>query len=126
MKIVTTDQAPPAGGHYSQAVTVNGLLFVSGQLPLELASGKMVAGGIEVQAVQALTNLGNIVKAAGYRLDEIVKVTVFVNGIEHWPVFNRIYAEFFGAHKPARSVVPCSALHYGALVEIEAIAAHEV
>ncbi len=126
MNIVSTDQAPAAGGHYSQAVTVNGLLFVAGQLPLEPATGKLVEGGIEIQAKQALSNLAAVVKAGGFSLDEIVKVTVFVTGIEHWPAFNRVYAEFFGAHKPARSVVPCGGLHYGSLVEIEAIAAHEV
>ncbi len=124
MKTVTTDQAPKAGGHYSQAVLVNGMLFVAGQLPLDPASGQLVAGGIEVQALQALTNLHAVVTAGGFELEEIAKVTVFVTGIEHWPVFNRVYAEFFGEHRPARSVVPCGGLHYGSLVEIEAIAVH--
>lgn len=118
-----TETAPKPAGHYSQAICHDDLIFVSGQLPVTL-DGKIIAEkSFEEQARLALANLLAIVKAAGSSPDRVLKVTVFLAGVEYWPEFNAVYAEAFGEARPARSVVPVSALHYGCLVEIEAIAA---
>ena len=120
---ILTSNAPKPGGHYSQAVCHGDLVFVSGQLPVTL-EGKIIAeASFEDQARLALANLLAIVKGAGSRPDRVLKVTVFLAGVEYWPKFNAIYAEAFGDARPARSVVPVPALHYGCLVELEAIAA---
>lgn len=120
---ILTDAAPRPAGHYSQATCHGDLIFVSGQLPVTL-EGKIAADqSFEDQARLALGNLLAIVKAAGSSPERVLKVTVFLAGGEYWPKFNAVYAEAFGAAKPARSVVPVPALHYGCLVEIEAIAA---
>jgi 2-iminobutanoate/2-iminopropanoate deaminase len=119
---ILTEKAPKPAGHYAQAVCHGDLVFVSGQLPVTLG-GKIIADkSFEEQARLALTNLLAIVKAAGSGPDRVLKVTVFLAGVEHWPKFNALYAEAFGEWRPARSVVPVPALHYGALVELEAIA----
>jgi reactive intermediate/imine deaminase len=119
---VLTPNAPKPAGHYSQAIAYGDLIFVSGQLPVTL-DGKIAADeSFEEQARLALANLLAIVKAAGGSPERVLKVTVFLAGVEYWPKFNEIYAEAFGEARPARSVVPVPALHYGALVEIEAIA----
>ncbi|NNM74166.1 RidA family protein [Enterovirga aerilata] len=120
MNFITTEDAPPAGGHYSQAVTANGLLFVAGQLPIRLGGG--IPDGIEAQTRQALANVEAILKAAGSGLDRVVSATVYVSDIELWPEVNRVYAEIFGVHRPARTVAVSPQLHYGALVEVQAIA----
>ena len=120
---VLTGTAPKPAGHYSQAVSYGDLVFVSGQLPVTL-DGKIIADkSFEEQARLALGNLLAIVKAAGSSPERVLKVTVFLAGVEYWPKFNAIYAEAFGESRPARSVVPVPALHLGCLVEIEAIAA---
>ena len=120
---ILTENAPKPAGHYSQAVCHGDLVFVSGQLPVTL-DGKIAADkSFEEQARLALSNLLAIVKAAGSSPDRVLKVTVFIAGVEYWPKFNALYAEAFGDARPARSVVPVPALHYGCLVELEAIAA---
>lgn len=120
---ILTDKAPKPAGHYSQAVCYGDLVFVSGQLPVTL-DGKIVADkSFEEQARLALDNLLAIVKASGSSPERVLKVTVFIAGVEYWPKFNALYAEAFGESRPARSVVPVPALHYGCLVELEAIAA---
>ncbi len=120
---IFTEDAPKPAGHYSQAVCHGDLVFVSGQLPVTL-EGKIIAdASFEDQARLALANLLAIVKAAGSSPERVLKVTVFIAGVEYWPKFNAIYAEAFGDARPARSVVPVPGLHYGALVELEAIAA---
>jgi reactive intermediate/imine deaminase len=120
---ILTENAPKPAGHYSQAVAHGDLIFVSGQLPVTL-DGKIAADrSFEEQARLALANLIAIVSAAGSSPERVLKVTVFLAGVEYWPKFNAVYAEAFGDSRPARSVVPVPALHYGALVEIEAIAA---
>jgi reactive intermediate/imine deaminase len=119
---VLTENAPKPAGHYSQAVCHGDLVFVSGQLPVTL-DGKIIADkSFEEQARLALDNLLAIVKAAGSSPDRVLKVTVFLAGVEYWPKFNTIYAQAFGESRPARSVVPVPALHYGCLIEVEAIA----
>jgi reactive intermediate/imine deaminase len=120
---ILTDTAPKPAGHYAQAVACGDLVFVSGQLPVTL-DGKIIADkSFEDQARLALANLLAIVKAAGSSPERVLKVTVFLAGVEYWPKFNALYAEAFGDARPARSVVPVPALHYGALIELEAIAA---
>jgi 2-iminobutanoate/2-iminopropanoate deaminase len=120
---ILTETAPKPAGHYSQAVCHGDLVFVSGQLPVTL-DGKIAADrSFEEQARLALANLLAIVKAAGSSPERVLKVTVFLAGVEYWPKFNAVYAEAFGDSRPARSVVPVPALHYGCLVEIEAVAA---
>lgn len=122
MKKITTPNAPEAAGHYSQAIEHNGFIFVSGQLPLDPITRKVVEGGVDDQVRQAMANVRNILVAAGADLDNIVKVNISVTDGSLWAEVNRVYAEVMGDHKPARAVIPCGELHYGALVEIEAIA----
>ena len=119
-----TELAPKAGGHYSPAVVHGGLVFVSGQLPIDPHSGrKLNDAPVEAQTLQALQNLAAILKANGSRLDRVLKVTVYVSDIALWDRVNAVYAKFFGAHRPARAVVPTGPLHFGFLIEIDAIAA---
>ena len=119
--IGTTLAAAPAG-HYSQAVLHQGLLHVSGQLPVRPDGSHSVDQPFEVQAAIALDNLLAILGAAGCNTDDLLKVTVYVAGIQHWPAFDRLYAGCLGEHRPARAVVPVPALHHGYLIEIEALA----
>jgi len=119
--IQTAEAAPPAG-HYSQAVAYQGLLYVSGQLPVRPDGSHSVAASFADQARIALDNLCAILAAAGRGPQDLLKVTVYVVGIEHWPTFDRLYAQYLGVHRPARAVVPVPELHHGYLVEIEALA----
>jgi reactive intermediate/imine deaminase len=121
--IISTDAAPRPAGHYSQAVSWQDLVFVSGQLPAKADGTHAADAPFETQARQALTHVLAILAAAGCGPERILKVTAYIVGVEHWPAFNRIYAELFGDSRPARSVVPVPELHHGYLIEIEAIAA---
>ncbi|NJD19587.1 MAG: RidA family protein [Gemmatimonadetes bacterium] len=123
MRIVHTDRAPRAGGHYSQAVVHDGTVYVSGQLPIDPADPKAPPGDAAAQARRALENVRHILEAAGSGLDRTLQVTVYVSDISHWDEVNRVYAELMGSHRPARAVVPTRDLHHGYLVEIQAIAA---
>ncbi|NNE35232.1 MAG: RidA family protein [Rhodothermales bacterium] len=123
MRIVSTNDAPSPAGHYSQGVQSRGLLFVSGQLPVDPQTRKLVNASIEEETIRTLTNVRQIVEASGSTLQDIVKVTIYVTDIEHWPRINEAYADFFGEHRPARAVVPVGPLHHGARIEIEAVAA---
>ena len=123
MQTVTTPFAPPARGHYSQAVVHGGFVFVAGQLPIVPAEPERKLAGFEEQAHQVITNVLEILEAAGSASDRIVRATVYIADIAHWPDFNRVYAERLGAHRPARTVVPVAQLHYGYLVEMDVIAA---
>ena len=110
-------------GHYAPATAHGDLVFVSGQLPT-LADGQHdPAAPFEEQARRTITNLFAVLDAAGSGPDRLLKVTVYIVGVDHWPAFNTIYAEMLGAARPARAVVPVPELHHGYLVEIEAIAA---
>lgn len=120
---INTSNAPTASGHYSQAVVYDGLVFVSGQLSVDPRTGERKLGTIEEQTEQALRNVSSILEAAGSSLSRVLKVTVYVADINLWGAVNEVYARVFGEHRPARAVVPTGALHYGFLVEIEAIAA---
>jgi 2-iminobutanoate/2-iminopropanoate deaminase len=123
MKKISTPNAPKAGGHYSQAVVHNGVVYISGQLAIDPKSGERKLGPIEEQTGQALRNVIAIAEAAGSDLNHILKTTVYISDIELWGKVNEIYAQFFGDHRPARAVVPTKELHFGFLVEIEAVAA---
>lgn len=118
---VETAEAPPPGGHYSQAIIANGFVFVSGQLPIKLGGGHETPEGIEAQTRQALANVSAILRAAHSSMDNVVSVTVYVTDIANWPAVNKVYAEVFGKHRPARVVAVSPQLHFGSLVEVQAI-----
>ena len=115
--------APPPGGHYAQGVLHGNLLHVSGQLGVTRDTPDPDAVPVAEQMALALGNVERIARVVGAGRADVVKCTVFVAGIEHWEEANLAYAAFFGAHRPARSVVPCSPLHFGAKVEVEAVVA---
>ena len=121
-KIIQTEKAPKAIGPYSQAIQIESLVFTAGQIGLDPATSEFVEGGVEEQTRQVLTNLRNVLEAAGSGLNYVVKTTVFLKDMNDFPKMNAIYAEFFSGAYPARSTVAVAALPKGALVEIEAIA----
>ena len=120
-KIIHTDHAPRAIGTYSQAVNHNGLVFVSGQIPLDPASMEMVPGGIETQITQVFDNLSAVCDAAGGSLNDILKLTVYLTDMENFPQVNTIMEQYFEAPFPARAAVGVAALPKGAEVEMDAI-----
>jgi len=119
-RIATTSVATPAG-HYSQGTAWRDMVFVSGQLGQRQDGSHTADLSFEEQVRQSIANLQAILAEAGCGLDDVLKVTVYLVGVENWPEFNRIYTEIFGASRPARSVVPVPGLHHGYLIEIEAI-----
>ena len=121
-EVVHTDSAPRAIGPYSQALAVGGWVFLSGQIPLDPATGELVSEEFPRQAEQALANLGAVLEAAGCDRSRVAKVTVYLTEIRRFAEFNQIYADFFGPHRPARAVVEVAALPRGAQVEVEAMA----
>ena len=121
-KVIQTDQAPAAIGPYSQGITAAPFLFVSGQLGIQPKTGELVSSDFKVQAKQAMENLLQIVLAAGYNLNQIVAVDVFVTDLTNFANFNDIYAEYFSEHRPARAVVEVSRLPKDACIEIKCIA----
>jgi 2-iminobutanoate/2-iminopropanoate deaminase len=123
MQTIQTPNAPITGGHYSQAVVHNGLVFVSGQLPLDPRDAKRPPGTLAEQTEQALRNVEAILHAAGTTLDRVLQLTIFVSDIEQWSAVNETVARVLGSHRPARAVVPCGTLNRGFQVEITAIAA---
>jgi 2-iminobutanoate/2-iminopropanoate deaminase len=120
---IETRNAPAAGGHYSQAVVHNGLVFVSGQIPIDPQTGEKKLGSIEEQTEQVLKNVEAILKAANSDFSRVLKMTVYVADIELWAAVNKVYARVLGEHRPARAVIPTGKLHYGFLIEIDAVAA---
>ena len=125
MQVVQTLHAPAPGGHYAQALIHDGLVYVSGQLPICPDGGDLSRARVEEQTERVLANLAAILSAAGSGLDRVLKTTVYVSDIALWDRVNAVYARVFGEHQPARAVVPVSELHHGYLVEIDAIAATE-
>jgi 2-iminobutanoate/2-iminopropanoate deaminase len=123
IKRIKTKNAPAAGGHYSQAVFYNGLVFVSGQLSIDPQTGEKKLGSIEEQTEQVLKNVEAILKAANSDFSRVLKMTVYVADIELWSAVNEVYARILGEHRPARAVIPTGKLHYGFLIEVDAIAA---
>ena len=114
---------PPAVGPYSPAVSVGNLVFCSGQIPLDPATGKLVPGGIEDQTKQVLKNVTTLLTGLGLTLNRVVKSTIFLADLSHFQTVNALYAEAFAGHKPARSTIQVAALPLGSLVEIEVIVA---
>lgn len=122
MEKISTPNAPAAIGPYSQAIKTNGMLFASGQIPIDPATGNIVSGGIENQARQAFNNVRNLLEAAGTTMSKVVKVTIFMADMNDFIAVNTIYAEYFTEPYPARSAVAVKALPKGALIEVEVIA----
>ncbi len=123
MQCVSTPRAPAARGHYSQAVVHGGLVYVAGQLPIVPDDPERRLEPFEAQARQVIDNVIAILEASGSGAERVLKSTVYIADVDHWAAFNALYAERFGAHRPARTVVPVARLHYGYLVEMDAIAA---
>jgi len=126
VEAISTDGAPAAVGPYSQAVRAGGLLFVSGQIPLDPAGGETVKGGLGEQAERALENLKRVVEAAGATLAQVAKVTLFITDMSRFGEVNEVYARYFkGDVLPARACVEVSALPKGVDVEVEAVVVYE-
>ena len=122
MKAISTKQAPAAIGPYSQAIRVGNLVYTSGQIPIDPATGAFVEGGIKEQTRQSLTNVRAILSEAGLAMSDVVKTTVFMADMNDFAEMNGVYAEFFAEPYPARSAVAVKTLPKGALVEIEVVA----
>jgi len=121
-KIINSEKAPKAIGPYSQAVEANGTLYISGQLPVDVATGKFVEGGIKVQAEQVMKNIGYILEEAGYTYDNVVKSTCLLSDIAYFGEMNEVYAKYYTENCPARAAYAVKDLPMGAMVEIETIA----
>ncbi len=121
-QIITPDKAPKAIGPYSAGIRAGNFVFTAGQIGIDRQTGKLVPGGVEAEARQALFNLQNVLESAGTSLENVVKTTVFLRDINDYAAVNAIYAEYFTENPPARSAVQVAALPAGAAVEIEAIA----
>ena len=119
---VATKNAPAAIGPYSQGVKAGKTIYVSGQIPIDPATGEFAGQDIETQTRQSLTNIKNILKEAGADMSDVVKTTVFLNDIADFAAMNKVYAEFFTEPYPARAAFQAAAIPKGALVEIEAVA----
>ena len=122
METIATDKAPAALGPYSQAIRANGMIYCSGQIPINPATGAIEAKTIEEQTAQSITNLKNVLEKAGSSLAKVVKTTVFIKDMNDFAALNKVYAELFGDAKPARSCVEVARLPKDVLVEIECIA----
>ena len=121
-KVISTKGAPAAIGPYSQAIEAKGMLFVSGQLPVNPATGKVAEGGISEQTRQSLENIKAILTEAGYSLEHVVKTTCLLSDMANFKAFNEVYADYFTKEAPARATFAVRELPLGVLVEIEAIA----
>ena len=121
MKIIHSDRLPTPGGHYSPAIISGNSLYISGQLPISLTSPRP-HGELAEQAQTVFNNIDILLETTGINKQHLVNVQVYLSDVALWPEFNRLYAQWIGDHRPARTVVPCSALHYGALLEMSAIA----
>lgn len=122
IEAIHTTRAPAAIGPYSQAVRANGFLFVSGQIPIDPATGEMVSTDFALQARQSLENVKQILEAGRSGLDKVVSVDVFITDMGQFAAFNQIYQTYFSGHKPSRAVVEVPALPRGALVEVKCVA----
>ena len=122
-RIISTSKAPAALGPYSQAIEINGTLYISGQVPVNPETGKIVGGGITEQTEQVLKNIGAILHEAGYDFNDVVKTTCFLSDIGNFKAMNEAYSKFYTENKPARAAFAVKDLPLGALIEIETIAA---
>jgi 2-iminobutanoate/2-iminopropanoate deaminase len=121
MTLIQSPELPVPAGHYSQAVEANGLVFLSGILPAP-ADVDPASASFEQQCQSVFDQAVKVLRAAGCGLDDVVQCTAYLVGVEHWPAFNAHYARIFGAHKPARAVVPVPALHFGFAIEVQLVA----
>jgi 2-iminobutanoate/2-iminopropanoate deaminase len=121
-RIIHTSNAPEAVGPYSQAVEAGNTLYISGQIPLDPATGKLVPGGIKEQTKQVMENIGNILEAAGYSFEQVVKCTCLLSDMNNFKDLNEIYAGFFSVDPPARAAYAVNRLPLDVLVEIETVA----
>jgi 2-iminobutanoate/2-iminopropanoate deaminase len=121
--LIETSNAPKPAGHYSQGVVHNGILYVSGQLSIDPKTGEKKLGSIEEQTEQALNNVHGIIKGAGSDWERVLKMTLYIADINLWDAVNKVYIRVLGEHRPARAVIPTGPLHYGFLIEIDAVAA---
>ena len=121
-KIIHTDHAPKAIGPYSQAVEANGMLFISGQVPVDSATGTVVEGGIEAQTEQVMKNIEAILKAAGYTFQDVIKSTCLLSDMANFKAMNEVYGKYYATEPPARAAFAVKELPLGVLVEIETIA----
>lgn len=122
MKYIQTDSALKPVGHYSQAIKHAGLLYVSGQLPIDPESGGHVTGDIKTQARCVFDNLALILKQAGTDMSQVIKLVIYISDVTFWAQVNEVCAEYFVSHKPVRTIVPTRALHFGLNIEIDGIA----
>jgi len=122
VKTIQPENRPKPKGHYSPGIEHNGIIYVSGQLPLDLETREPFAGDIETQTELALRNVEAVLRAAGSDLDQVVQMTIYVSDIELWGAVNKKYAEIMGEHRPARAIVPVKNLHFDTKIEIQAIA----
>jgi 2-iminobutanoate/2-iminopropanoate deaminase len=121
-KIIHTSKAPAAIGPYSQAVETNGMLFISGQVPIDPATGKVVEGGITAQTEQVMKNIGAILEEAGYNFKNVIKSTCLLSDMANFAAMNEVYGKFYAEDPPARAAFAVKELPLGVLVEIETIA----
>lgn len=121
-KVINSPKAPKAIGPYSQAIEVNGFLYISGQLPVDVNTGKIVEGGIQAQTEQSLKNIGYILEEAGMNYSNVVKTTCLLNDIANFAAMNEVYAKYFTSECPARAAFAVKDLPMGAMVEIEVVA----
>lgn len=123
MKFISTNNALKPAGHYSQAISHNGVVYISGQLAVNPDTGEKEFGNIEDETKRVLQNIELILKASNSDKNHVLKTTIYISDIKDWDKVNQIYTDFFEDHRPARSVVPTRELHFGFKVEIEVIAA---
>ena len=121
-RIISTNKTPQAIGPYSQAVEINNMLFISGQIPVNPVAAKIIEGGIKEQTTQVLENLKGIINEAGYKLENVVKTTCYLSDMNSFKDMNEVYANVFKSNFPARAAIEVSRLPLDVLIEIEAIA----
>jgi 2-iminobutanoate/2-iminopropanoate deaminase len=121
-KIISTEKAPKAIGPYSQAVEANGMLFISGQVPLNPETGKIIEGGIKEQTEQVMKNIGAILKEAGYGFEHVIKSTCLLDNMDNFVAMNEVYGKYYPVDPPARAAYGVVKLPLGVMVEIETIA----
>ena len=122
MKTIFTPRAPKPAGHYEQGIVSGNMLYISGQLPVDPEQPELFIDDYRKQAQQVLNNIDAVLKAAGASRSQVVRMTVYITDIALWPEINRVYGEFFGEHRPARTIVPVPCLHYGYSVEMDGTA----
>ena len=122
MKVIQPSDQPTPKGHYSPGIEHNGLVYVSGQLPMTLDTREPFAGDIETQTEMALANVEHVLRSAGSDLDHVIQMTIYVSDMELWGKVNEVYARVMGGHRPARAIVPVKDLHFDTKIEIQAIA----